>query len=99
MKPLSPTELRSSGILQEANRLFFHPAGLALTVEFHDDEDALGNTLPGRCQVVSVTGSDDEGMELTNPTAERAETFRRLSLTTRERRQEVFGWPDGVQPL
>jgi len=30
-------EFRAKGFLQEANRLFFHPLGLALAVNIHED--------------------------------------------------------------
>lgn len=34
---LSAAELRDSGLLLEANRRFFHPLGLALTVDLPDE--------------------------------------------------------------
>lgn len=36
MKYLSAEEIRSLGILQEVNRLFFHPLGLAAQVNMED---------------------------------------------------------------
>lgn len=47
MKDLSIEELRDGGYLQEANRQFFHPLGLALSIDEHgvlsviDDRDDL----------------------------------------------------------
>jgi hypothetical protein len=44
IKRMSIKEFRSLGFLQEANRLFFHPLGLALEVTIDDgtDEECLG---------------------------------------------------------
>lgn len=39
MKYISGQELSDEGYLQEANRLFFHPLGLALEVTVDDDEE------------------------------------------------------------
>jgi hypothetical protein len=47
-------EFRAQGFLQEANRLFFHPLGLALFVEVDDDgNETLGGVYDSR--------DDDEG--------------------------------------
>jgi hypothetical protein len=37
IKHMSVKEFREAGYLQEANRLFFHPLGIALSVEIHED--------------------------------------------------------------
>jgi len=37
IKRINIKEFREKGFLQEANRLFFHPLGLALEVEINDD--------------------------------------------------------------
>lgn len=39
IKYLSMKELAESGLLQEVNRLFFHPRGLALSVVVDDNSD------------------------------------------------------------
>jgi hypothetical protein len=39
---LSPKEFRDFGYLQEANRLFFHPLGLALAVDVDDNGEVTG---------------------------------------------------------
>ena len=49
-KVLTPEEFWSLGYLQESNRRFFHPLGLALTVQIDADSGAvkLGQILNGR---------------------------------------------------
>lgn len=37
IKRIDPWEFRELGFLQEANRLFFHPLGLALEIVTHED--------------------------------------------------------------
>src|SRR5690242_2148321 len=56
MKRLSMEELVTSGILQETNRRWFHPLGLALAVEVHD-------ATPDRqvSKLVILDGRDDPG--------------------------------------
>jgi len=38
IKRIDPREFQNLGFLQEANRLFFHPLGLALEVVVYDDD-------------------------------------------------------------
>ena len=47
---ITPEEFWSGGYLQEANRRFFHPLGLALTVQIDEEsgEIKLGQILDGR---------------------------------------------------
>ena len=49
-KTITPEEFWSGGYLQEANRRFFHPLGLALTAQIDEDsgEIKLGQILDGR---------------------------------------------------
>lgn len=42
IKRMNIQEFRHLGFLQEANRLFFHPLGLALEVIITDEEESLG---------------------------------------------------------
>jgi len=57
-KLLSARDLRDEGYLQEVNRGFFHPLGLALAVEFDpDNPDA-----PAVCSIHDVR-DDPEGYE------------------------------------
>ena len=49
-KIINPEEFWCSGYLQESNRRFFHPLGLALTIQVdgHSGEIKLGSILDGR---------------------------------------------------
>ena len=65
---LSPADLRDGGYLQEVNRQFFHPLGLALAV-WPDDEPAADGTF--RAQIWDYR-LDPEGflfVDLTDPVA------------------------------
>ena len=42
IKRMNIREFRELGFLQEANRLFFHPLGLALEIIVSDEGDSLG---------------------------------------------------------
>lgn len=61
---MSFAELRSSGVLQEVNRWFFHPLGLALTVA----EDPLDRR--GRRLLVIDSRDDLEGVRFDDVTDE-----------------------------
>lgn len=39
IKRMNIKEFREKGFLQEANRLFFHPLGLALEINIYDNKD------------------------------------------------------------
>lgn len=53
-------EFREKGFLQEANRLFFHPVGLALEVVQHEDgSETLGGIWDYRDDPEGITFSDD----------------------------------------
>lgn len=60
IKRMDIREFRSEGFLQEANRLFFHPLGLALEVNVEDDgTETLGGVWDYRDDPEGVAfGSD-----------------------------------------
>lgn len=58
-KTLTLKELRDGGYLQEANRLFFHPLGLALAVVFTDGANHEADEPDGL--VVNDCRDDPEG--------------------------------------
>ena len=91
IKRMDIKEFREFGFLQEVNRLFFHPLGLALEVEIEDDESVkLGGVWDYR--------NDREGMryggQLDEDKAERVESLR---LDKAERRQKILGYQ--IQPV
>lgn len=70
IKYMNITEFREAGYLQEANRLFFHPLGLALEIKIDDDGyESLGGIWDYR--------DDDEGMyyDLKNSKEKRINAF------------------------
>lgn len=91
---LSPQELKESGLLQEVNRQFFHPLGLALAVG-HDDETGEW-TLAG----IHDGRDDPEGYmfdELDDQAVERGHAIVAEQMQRMVIRRERLGY--GVQPL
>lgn len=89
------TEFREAGYLQEANRVFFHPLGLALEVVI--DVDSGRETLEG----IWDCRDDPEGIlfnDLSGETAkDKADSVRSLFETIRVERIRKFDW--AVQPI
>ena len=48
MKNIYIKEFREKGYLQEVNRLFFHPLGLALSVSVENGEETISGVLDFR---------------------------------------------------
>ena len=96
IKYIDIKEFREIGFLQEANRQFFHPLGLAL--EINVDDETGEETLSG----VWDYREEPEGMEFTEgcgldpEKAERVEDERRRRYAARE---EKFGLATAIQPL
>lgn len=95
LKHLSLDELITSGICQEANRQFFHPLGLALTViEFADGSRQLS---------IQDLRDDPEGFAFaddwmqTDEAAAKAKYVRDLHTTKAVARQAALGYI--VQPV
>lgn len=87
-------EFYEEGYLQEVNRLFFHPLGLALTVEKHQDGTyKLGYIIDER--------EDPEGFIFQDISEEkevsRGEKIDKLREEKAKARRKKFGW--AVQPL
>lgn len=91
---LDITEFREAGYLQEANRQFFHPVGLALEViQEADGTERLGGVWDYR--------TDPEGM-LFGPdvlSAEKADRVARERASKQIRRFREAACVGGVQPL
>ena len=93
IKRMNITEFRYLGLLQEVNRLFFHPRGLALEVTVEGQTERIGGIWDYR--------SDLEGMEfgpnmISPAAADRVQNMRTRRLPAH---QHLFGTPDGIQPL
>lgn len=91
IKRMDMKEFVEKGFLQEVNRLFFHPRGLALSV----DEDFQGN--PASFGPIWDYRDDPEGIcfsdaTLVNPVvAERAKSVALEFESHREARRKLFG--------
>lgn len=93
IKHIDLQEFRDSGFLQEANRLFFHPRGLAMSIEVDDDGHvaALGDIWDYREDPEGIAYGDDQMTEEKAQLVE-AERIRHLAV-----RSEMFG--GSVQPV
>lgn len=88
VKRMSIAEFRELGFLQEANRLFFHPRGLALEVVTDDETGAtmrLGGIWDYREDPEGITYSDD----MIDP--EKIERVQAELERHRPTREEMFG--------
>lgn len=85
-------EFRELGFLQEANRLFFHPRGLALEIVGEEDgTERLGGIWDYR--------DDPEGIVFTeSPDAEKAERVAEEYRRHAAARTELFGLNSGPGP-
>jgi len=80
------------GLLQEVNRLFFHPMGLALEVTNFNDGDKV--LLSG----IQDNRHDPEGMMFAKPPSRvKAEWVEQLRDTKLSARLEALGWV--IQPV
>ncbi len=94
MKYMDLNEFVSSGLLQEVNRQFFHPLGLALEVMCEEDGT-----------VTAITGIQDnrcyaEGMyfgEFTEDSVRKMKEVEDLMKFTKECREEMLGY--FIQPV
>lgn len=94
IKRMSVKEFRTRGFLQEVNRQFLHPLGLALeTIKETEDEESFGE--------VWDYIDDPEGMffgDVSSPDMiERAEEIEKLKNEKAEVRIEKYGF--SIQPL
>lgn len=80
-------EFLQNGYLQEVNRIFFHPLGLALYVEVDGDKIKLGGIYDYR--------ADPEGVVFTS--AEECPKVDQLREEKAKVREQKFGWV--VQPM
>lgn len=99
IKRINPAEFREIGLLQEVNRLFFHPRGLALEMVVDPDGiEHLGGVWDYR--------EDPEGMAFADtPNNEAAARVQEMFDSRLEARIKLFGdahgissAQDGIQP-
>lgn len=84
---MSVEEFRSSGLLQEVNRLFFHPRGLAIGVRVTESGEWVFDGIRDH-------RDDPEGIVFTDLTstraAENAESVRRMAMRHENARGVLF---------
>ena len=97
IKYMSWKDFQENGYLQEANRQFFHPLGLALEIEISEDESD-----PATLQVWDYR-EDPEGMSyfITDKTKKeykrKAENIKILREEKLEARNKMFDVTDSIQ--
>jgi hypothetical protein len=89
MKEFDLATFMDEGILQEVNRVFFHPLGLALTTMC--DRDADGKVVPHRMGPVIAT-EDPEGLVFDPPDAEKRERFEKWKANRTPERFAALGF-------
>jgi hypothetical protein len=100
-KYISPKEFREKGYLQEVNRRFFHPLGLALSIKIDDNGD--------ECFSGVVDCRDDaEGyyFDLNNGDSNRVKTFKERKYfidsefeKRKEVRKKIFKSDSEIEPI
>jgi hypothetical protein len=98
IKYIDIKEFRERGYLQESNRRFFHPLGLALSVEVDDEtgEETLGAVWDSREDPEGIVFGGGYGADRDKATA--VDMAWRLRAAVRKER---FGWvvqPCGAEP-
>lgn len=79
-------QFRDEGYLQELNRGFLHPLGLALAVAIHDDgTETIAGVIDCRDDPEGVVYSDVKGM------AEKAANVASIAASRREARVKAIG--------
>ena len=90
-KNMSVAEFRKLGLLQELNRRFLHPMGLALEVVVNHNlgEESFGE--------VWDCSDDPEGVAFDAVDVAKAETVDAMFESKRATREKILGWH--VQPV
>lgn len=93
MKSLDWQTLRDEGYLQEVNRTFFHPLGLALAIRLDND---------GKAEILILDCRDDpEGFRFTDgdDLKEKASRIRDIFVARRPSRVGALGyWEQPIEP-
>lgn len=84
VKVMSPSEFRAIGFLQEINRLFLHPRGLALEVVVGDGPERLGRIWDYREDPEGVVFGGEPGSIISATKAEAVERQFQVHLPARE---------------
>ena len=99
IKRMTPKEFRELGLLQEVNRQFLHPIGLALETVIEDDESehfgSVWNYLDDPEGM--AFGTVDTTSEEAKNRIKKAETVKTMFEAKRKAREEQLGWH--IQPI
>lgn len=102
---MTKREFRDGGYLQEVNRQFFHPLGLAMALGFEDDMSDLDEEVDGSLYIYEDK-DDPEGFYFAHPTEEaKADFVKKAELILeafRKRadvRNNLFGGWGIIQPV
>jgi hypothetical protein len=76
--------LIDKGVLQEVNRSFFHPLGMALTIKYYEETDIA--------EIFLQTTNDDEGFIFTEIDSDKQRVFREFANDKYDRRQDEVGF-------
>lgn len=94
IKRIDIKEFREFGFLQEANRLFFHPLGLALEIKIEDDgAEKLGGIWDYRDNLGGITFADLSDSK----DAEKARRVSELLADKSTERNKILGYI--IQPI
>ena len=92
MKMMDIKEFREVGLLQEVNRLFFHPRGLALTVTTSPNErDYISGIWDAREDPEGITFEDGDLDHM------KAMVCSQMAVQKLGAREKLFGYPGGIQ--
>ena len=97
IKHLSIMEFQDMGLLQEVNRLWFHPRGLALSIAVPDDPEK-----PATLDGIWDSRDDPEGFMFDPsdpPVQSNATHAQELVDGKREARHKLFGSERGLKPV
>lgn len=90
IKRMDLNEFRDLGFLQEVNRLFFHPRGLALEVIVEGEDDELTVTALGG---IWDSRDDPEGIVFCKgPNIDKAQNVQDEYKKHAQHRRNMFGW-------
>lgn len=99
LKHVKIDDLINSGLLQEVNRQFFHPRGLALAVAYHTGDDEHLNETEVAHMTLIDSRDDPEGFMFADGvlSEEKAESCANLLDSFKEHREQHLGFV--IQPI
>lgn len=100
IKRIDISEFREKGYLQEANRRFFHPLGLALEVVIDDNGTRLGGVWDYRKDPEGIFFGIQDRNEDDKKNMKQKKYFIDAEINKKiTARIKLFGGDDGVEPI